>query len=293
MGVKFIVRTSIVRKGLVVFLLSCVLFAGLFYQAGASSNAQSADEGEAIFNQTCKACHTIGGGDLVGPDLEGVLEQRDLDWLRSFISAPDEMIADGDPIAIQLLEEFNNIPMPNLALSETDVESLLTYLEGGGGPVQETGPLPDGDSHRGEELFTGGRAFQNNGTPCIGCHTVGNRGILGGGNLGPDLTHVSQRFGKAGLASSIKNIAFPTMQGVYAKKPLTDQEVSDLVAYFAGADAAGMEGAASMGTVVFWIAGALGAAALFGLMAIFLPGRRENISDRLRKEAGITSRSNS
>jgi cytochrome c2 len=36
------------------------------------SHAQ--DEGEKIFRMNCGACHSVGKGKLVGPDLLGVLE---------------------------------------------------------------------------------------------------------------------------------------------------------------------------------------------------------------------------
>src|SRR4051794_22190846 len=37
--------------------------------------------GEYAFTNHCAACHTIGGGDRVGPDLRGVSERRDHAWL--------------------------------------------------------------------------------------------------------------------------------------------------------------------------------------------------------------------
>src|SRR5690606_19115441 len=55
--------------------------------------------GQVLFQRTCAVCHTIGNGDLVGPDLHGVLERRDRAWLERFMLAPDKMIAEGDPIA--------------------------------------------------------------------------------------------------------------------------------------------------------------------------------------------------
>jgi len=293
MEVKCNTWSPIVRRLAAVLLLSGVLLAGLFYQATASSNAQSAAEGKDIFDLKCKACHTIGGGVLVGPDLDGVVERRDLDWLVRFIGVPDQMLAEGDPIATEMLAEYNNVAMPNLALSETEIEALLAYFETGETTFQATEPLPTGNSYQGEGYFTGGQSLQNGGTPCIACHTVGRVGSLGGGNLGPDLTHVHQRFGEAGLASAIQNIGFPTMAEVYADKALTDQETADLLAFFEKADATGGAGSAQRATGLLWGVGAVGAAILFGVMAVFWPRQRENLSDRLRKNAGITSRRHS
>ena len=119
----------------------------------------------------------------------------------------------------------------------------------------------------------------------MGCHTVGGVGSFGGGNLGPDLTHVYQRYGETGLASSLQNIAFPTMQAVYVEKSLSDQEVSDLIAFFAQADTDGQAGAGERFTSMFWTGGIVGAIVLFGAMAFFWPSQRESLSDRLRKTA--------
>ena len=66
-----------VLKWPLVFFLSGVLLAGIVFSAAAAINPQSVEEGRAIFDLKCKACHTVGSGDLVGPDLEGVTGRRD------------------------------------------------------------------------------------------------------------------------------------------------------------------------------------------------------------------------
>jgi hypothetical protein len=38
-----------------------------------------------LFSRQCSSCHTIGKGDLVGPDLNGVTGRRDRAWLARFI----------------------------------------------------------------------------------------------------------------------------------------------------------------------------------------------------------------
>ncbi len=88
-----------------------------------------ASEGEALFQQKCGACHTVGGGDLVGPDLQGVTGRRERAWLARWILTPDRMLASGDPIATELFNKYNKIPMPNLGLTDQQVEALIAYLE--------------------------------------------------------------------------------------------------------------------------------------------------------------------
>jgi len=290
MEVRRNIWNSLAGRYFLILLLSVLLLIGSFYTASAAPSFQSSSEGQGVFEEKCASCHSVGAGTIVGPDLEGVLDRRDRAWVKDFISMPDEILASDDPIAAELLAEFNGIPMPNLGLTEAEVESLLAFLEGGESVVPVAVDLPAGDFDRGEAIFTGGNALENSGTPCIACHTVGTFSALGGGNLGPDLTHVYGRFGEIGLVSAIQNIAFPTMQGVYEGKDLTDQEVADLLAFFTTVDVEGVESSVSG---LFWFVGLLGAGILFGIMAYYWPRQRETLSDRLRRDAGITSRRHS
>ncbi|MEQ1651701.1 MAG: SCO family protein [Hyphomicrobium sp.] len=86
--------------------------------------------GYALFKKVCASCHTVGKGDSIGPDLAGVSERRDRDWLRKFISRPDKMREAGDPLALELFEKYNRVLMPYLGLNETDAEDALSYIDG-------------------------------------------------------------------------------------------------------------------------------------------------------------------
>ena len=87
------------------------------------------DRGQYLFATKCVACHTIGHGDRVGPDLLGVTRVRDKAWLTRFIKAPDEMLAQGDPITTALFTKYKQVRMPNLNLGEADAKALIGYLE--------------------------------------------------------------------------------------------------------------------------------------------------------------------
>lgn len=91
-------------------------------------HAAAAVDGKAAFEQKCAACHTIGGGDRVGPDLHGVTERRSPEWLQRYVMAPDQMIAGGDPIAVGLYEKYNRIMMPNLGLGQEETQALLDHI---------------------------------------------------------------------------------------------------------------------------------------------------------------------
>ena len=82
----------------------------------ANAAGTDADAGKQIFQEKCVACHTVGKGPLVGPDLKGVTAKEPREWLQQWIAAPDAMIAKKDPIAISLLHQFRDVPMPNQGL---------------------------------------------------------------------------------------------------------------------------------------------------------------------------------
>jgi len=79
--------------------------------------------------KVCAACHTIGKGKLVGPDLKGVTERREEAWLIKFIQSSQTMIKSGDKIAVKLFEENNKIPMPDNPLTDAEVKELLKYIK--------------------------------------------------------------------------------------------------------------------------------------------------------------------
>jgi len=90
------------------------------------------DAGAMLFQSRCSACHTIGKGDAVGPDLAGVTIRRDRDWLVRYLRAPDQMLAEQDATAVALLAKYKNVPMPNLRLSDSEIAIVLAYLEAQG-----------------------------------------------------------------------------------------------------------------------------------------------------------------
>ena len=89
---------------------------------------QAQDDGKQLF-QVCAACHTIGKGKLIGPDLQGITERLERDWLKSFILNSTEVITGGDEYAVKLFEEYNKIPMPPNNFTDEQLEALLNYIE--------------------------------------------------------------------------------------------------------------------------------------------------------------------
>lgn len=104
-------------------------FLMIAFWLGPIMHGEAADSGKQIFQSRCAACHTIGGGRLVGPDLAGVTSRRNESWLQRQIKEPERLVAENDPIAIQLLKEANNMPMPSLGLSDAKVVAIIAYLK--------------------------------------------------------------------------------------------------------------------------------------------------------------------
>ncbi|MFY0563235.1 c-type cytochrome [Archangium lansingense] len=76
----------------------------------------------------CPACHKLGGGKLVGPDLKGVLSRREQEWVEKMILRPDIMVKE-DALAKKLLAEHFT-PMPNQGVDpEKELPLILAYLK--------------------------------------------------------------------------------------------------------------------------------------------------------------------
>jgi protein SCO1 len=94
--------------------------------------------GQHLFESRCAACHTLGHGDAIGPDLLGVTARRDRAWLTRIIATPDQVLKEKDPIVTALFAQYKEVWMPNLRLGPEDVEALLAYLEAQG-PARRDG----------------------------------------------------------------------------------------------------------------------------------------------------------
>jgi cytochrome c2 len=229
-----------------VSVVALATIAGIWVALPIVANAAGTDAeaGKQIFQEKCTACHTVGNGVLVGPDLKGVTGRHPREWLEQWISAPDAMLAKKDPDATNLLHQFHDLPMPNLGLSSSDVTAVLAFLETAqssapatAGQAGATAPATgaaavQGDPETGKELFTGVTRFHNGGPPCMACHSVSGIGALGGGQLGPDLTEVVSRYGGAAAVNAfVAGTPTPTMRAVWSGHPLTDEERGSVVAF--------------------------------------------------------------
>lgn len=219
------------------------------------------NQGEQIFKSNCASCHTIGKGRMVGPDLSGVYDKMPTDWLISFIKSSQSMVKAGDPDAVAIFNEFNKIPMPDNALSDDQILSILDYIKSvdqgsqaavkSGQPSDSTGARPADSTlaaadtagmaftHdmvvQGSLLYHGNVPFANGAAPCVSCHNIMGQTFLGGGKLAFDLTRSYTKLGPAGIRGILANPPFPAMKAAIPGA-LTDEEINDLVALLQSTD---------------------------------------------------------
>src|SRR5262245_23447837 len=87
-----------------------------------------AAKGEKLWSaKGCASCHTIGKDNVVAPDLAGVLTRRAPTWIKSLLHDPEAMLV-SDDTAKALLEQFNNLRMPNFKLTDAEIEALMHYI---------------------------------------------------------------------------------------------------------------------------------------------------------------------
>lgn len=85
-----------------------------------------AKKGAEIYGQMCLACHKVDKK-FIGPAPTGVLERRSPEWVMNMILNPEVMVKE-DPLAKELLGEFNGAPMANQGLTEEQARAVLEYF---------------------------------------------------------------------------------------------------------------------------------------------------------------------
>jgi mono/diheme cytochrome c family protein len=92
----------------------------------AEIDQEMAAKGEEVYNQMCLACHRIGKK-FIGPAPDKILERRSPEWVMNMILNPEGMVKE-DPLAKDLLVEFNGAPMANQGLTEEQARAVLEYF---------------------------------------------------------------------------------------------------------------------------------------------------------------------
>jgi protein SCO1/2 len=96
--------------------------------SGFTVDAAQAKKGKSTFaNKGCVTCHSIGQGVRAGPDLLGVTDRRDHTWLKNWLKDPATMLQN-DSLAMALLAAAKGVKMPNVKLTEPEIDALLHYM---------------------------------------------------------------------------------------------------------------------------------------------------------------------
>lgn len=86
-------------------------------------------DGQQLFRTRCASCHTIGGGDGLGPDLLMTTGKHTDAWMKRWLREPDKMIAEGDPYIKAQMAQFRGLAMPNLKLDENAIALLIAFMD--------------------------------------------------------------------------------------------------------------------------------------------------------------------
>ena len=256
-----------------------------------------AQDAAKFFEENCTVCHTIGEGPLSGPDLKGVTQRKDREWLIQFLRDPEAVINKGDAYAKQLQQAAGGIVMPTFpemtpALASAVLDLVEARSSGSAQPsaavktaspdsasvsvepaaVVEISdrPFTPRDVEQGMQIFGGTRPLANGGPACFSCHGMRGFGGLGGGRLAPDLTRVYERKrGRKSLAAWLSAPPTTEMRSLFHSRPLEQEEIVLLVAYFEDAAKRGgeAESAVILGFFFLGLGGAI--VALISLDAIW------------------------
>ncbi len=256
-------------------------------------------QGEIIYKRTCIACHTIGSGRLVGPDLKNVFNKRSEEWIISFVKSSQRMIKRRDPDAVILFNEYNKSIMPDQNLTDDQIKDVMRYIKkqsSGSGQTtaltedikSSTGMTIDeageNEVSAGRNLFLGKVRLTNGGPACMSCHNVTAENLIAGGLLAMDLINTYSRLNAPGVYSIMFSSPFPIMNAAYNNNKITKDEAFYLIAFLKHADINSVNQQPVNYQSNFIFMGLLGAAILFGIYGgIWWNRKRKPVKDKIFK----------
>lgn len=142
-----------------------------------------------------------------------------------------------------------------------------------------------GDPAKGRALYIGAAPFAQGGAPCLACHGIAGAGLglAAGANYAPDLTSMFADYGEEGVQAILESLPFPSMEPIYANRPLSVDEQADVTAFLAMV--AGQPPVKANRQMAGHVV--TGGAIMFGLLVLFgygrLKGVRQPLVNRARK----------
>lgn len=92
------------------------------------SLTQKFEHGRKLFKANCNACHLVDRK-MTGPDLAGINEKREKEWLYKWIRNNFELRKSGDAIANEIFNDWNGAVMTAFPqLTDEDIDAILLYV---------------------------------------------------------------------------------------------------------------------------------------------------------------------
>jgi len=82
--------------------------------------------GAEVYKKMCTACHRPEKK-FIGPAPKGIMTRRTPEWIMNMILNPEQMVKE-NPLAKNLLIEFNGAPMANQNLTKEEARAVLEYF---------------------------------------------------------------------------------------------------------------------------------------------------------------------
>lgn len=262
------------------FALAALACAFLAFDAREAQAQDVKAAGLDNFKKFCAGCHSIGGGKLVGPDLADLKKRvPSRDWAIAYVVNPASQtdayaktLNAGKPIMSAQGKSAGG------SLDDQTIADIIDFIFAGGPGLSQKklrGATAD-DVEKGRMIFMGEQRLTNGGPACISCHSIAGVSGLGGGTLAsqvgaknPDLTNAFNRNGgEAGLRAALGAPQFLVMAQVYAKHPMTEDEVIALTAFLGDASRKTEPDRRSDYLIIYGIVGAI--ALLFALDFIWI-----------------------
>lgn len=216
-GFKFSVAVSLFRL-VVLVTLFCLDAPGV-----------RAQDASALFTEKCAGCHTIGGGNLVGPDLAPTAKWSSTDLAKA-VKGMEKSVGPLSSDQVDSLVEFLRKPQSTAAKdSAPQAAADATHRSSQAVPQALPQAAELGSAAKGSRLFSGADSLANGGVSCIACHRVDGTG----GTMAPDLTQISDKLAEPAMVSAFEHTPYKVMKTTYQDHPVTHQEALDLAAYFA------------------------------------------------------------
>jgi len=124
----------------IVLGLSAILAVGLPAAGAAQGGAFTVDPslaaaGKKLFvKHGCGGCHGFGRTNA-GPDLKGIEQRRSTEWIHKWMKNTTAMLTT-DSIAAQMLRDAKGVKMPQMKVSDSDIDALIHYMAQEGAKVK-------------------------------------------------------------------------------------------------------------------------------------------------------------